>query len=274
MTRHSSASNQFLEEDGTLPPTRLAVAVDDWLPDQEQVVNALQFQFEPFSEEEEEAYPPDSVWFTSMRQGLGLVVVAGLIGGFIPFLVNWFIGIGTGTVVPLAGLVRGTEIVAAEPFIPWVTTWQAFQNAAGLQPALFPGWLAAGLSALGLWLNWPLSWLSFWIVYGAAVLVVAHWLGSPATLQRFYALTSYAALPLVLTGLGIIPCVGVLINLLAGAYALVIYIFGVRAATRLTPGRAILAAVAPFAVVAVVGSIVLISLVIILGATAFRFLML
>ena len=43
---------------------------------------------------------------------------------------------------------------------------------AGLPPAGLPGWLAALLSSLGVWLNTPLQWLTWWLVYGVAVLLV------------------------------------------------------------------------------------------------------
>lgn len=265
MSRDPFHSNQFLTEEGTLPPPRIDEMIHNWLPERKQAINALQLQFEPYTEgiseeiEEIEGYPPYSVWYTSMRQGLGLIVVAGLVAGFLPFLVNWFVAARVGAVVPLAELVRSAQQVQIDTGMTWGTFQgsglQALQTAAGLSPAVFPGWLAAGLSALGLWINWPLNWLGLWLIYGAAVALVAHWLGSPVTMQRFYALTSYAALPLILTGLGIIPCIGFLINLFAAVYASIVYIFAVRASTGLSPGRAIIATLAPGAILLALGLI-------------------
>ncbi|MEX1020641.1 MAG: hypothetical protein WDZ49_13335 [Litorilinea sp.] len=259
MTRDSFASNQFLREDGSLPPSPTAAMLHDWLPERDQAINALQLQFEPFAEEEAiDEYAPDSVWFTSMRQGLGLIVLTGLVAGFLPFLVNWFLAARVGVVVPLSDIVRGAASAnMSETFGQGLlgSGWLALETAAGMPPAVFPGWLAAGLSALGLWINWPLNLLAIWLVYGAGIAMVAHWLGSPVTLQRFYALTSYAVLPLALMGLGIIPCIGFLVSLFAAIYAFAVYIFGVRAATGLTPGRAIVATIAPLAILGAAGSI-------------------
>lgn len=259
MSRDPYASNQFLQEDGSLPPSPVEAMVHNWLPERKQMLNALQLQFEPYTEDPE-GYPPTSVWFTSMRQSMGMVVVAGLLGGLIPFVFNWIFAAQVGVVVPLAELVRSAQQATDTAFSGgaagvWSSGIHALQLAAGSPPAVFPGWLAAGLSALGLWINWPLQWLGLWIVYGAAVALVAHWLGSPVTLQRFYNLTGYAALPLMLTGLSIIPCFGFFLGLFGVVYALVLYLFAVRAACDFSAGRAIVATVAPAAILIMVGVI-------------------
>lgn len=255
------SSNQFLQPDGTLPPSRTEAMLQNWLPQREQAINALQLQFEPWAEEEDlDQYPPDSVWFTSMRQGLGLIVVAGLVAGFLPFLVNWYLAARVGVVVPLSEIVRAADEMTLE-FSFWGSSGGllALQTAAGLPPAVFPGWLAAGLSALGLWINWPLNWVTIWLVYGAGVALVAHWLGSPVTMQRFYSLTSYAALPLLLTGLSVIPCLGFLVSLFGIIYAFAVYVFGVRAATGLSPARAIVATLAPLALLITISGVLFFS---------------
>jgi hypothetical protein len=66
----------------------------------------------------------------------------------------------------------------------------ALQTLAGLSPALLPGWLAALLSTVGEWINWPLRWLTWWLVYGTATLLAAKVWGATTTLQRFLAATS------------------------------------------------------------------------------------
>ena len=103
---------------------------------------------------------------------------------------------------------------------------------------------------MGGWINWPLSWLNIWIVYGLAVLLLAKLLGAKTTLQQFYTLTSFAFLPLVLTGLGFIPCLGIVVNIVALLWAAAIYVVAVRAATGLNTGLTIMCALLPGAVVA------------------------
>ncbi|MEZ4580832.1 MAG: hypothetical protein R3A10_04110 [Caldilineaceae bacterium] len=52
------------------------------------------------------------------------------------------------------------------------------------------------------WINWPLTWLSYWLVFGVVVLLAAKLFRASTTLQRFYAATGYAAKLLMLVGLG------------------------------------------------------------------------
>jgi hypothetical protein len=240
-------SSRFLEEDGTLSRTR-TVDLWAWFPSQAQIRNALQLQFEagpPVEDAPEMA--PESVWYTSMRQGLGLVVVVALLAGLLPFVVNWVSAARVGTAVPLAQMAYEAEERGGRDafFGPAATIRETTQRLAGMETAVFPGWLAAGLSALGIWVSWPLNWLTWWIVYGAVVLLVAHLLGATTTLQRFYALTSYAFLPLILLGLGPVPCLGALATVAALLWTGVMYFVAVRAATGLQAATVLASMLAP-----------------------------
>lgn len=233
-------TSSFLQSDGTLRPT------DDrgrhgWLPTLTQLQQALRFDFS--------VAQPNGVWAISMRQGMGLIVVTALVAGLLPFLVNWVTAARLGTALPLAELAHEFETD------PGATGWAAgisdtWQTLAGLPPAFFPGWLAAFLSSLGAWINWPLNWLAWWIAYGAGVLAVAKVWGAPTTLQRFFAMTSYAALPLLLLALGPIPCLGALARIIGVLWMLALYTAAVRAVTGLDWGRAVAAVLAPGALLA------------------------
>jgi hypothetical protein len=109
--------------------------------------------------------------------------------------------------------------------------------------------LAALLSTVGEWINWPLRWLTWWLVYGTAVLLAAKAWGVPTTLQRFLAVTSYAAVPMILSGLGPIPCLGVVAQIGAVVWMVAVYVTSVRAVTGLDWGRAVVAVILPAAVV-------------------------
>ncbi|GIV79460.1 MAG: hypothetical protein KatS3mg050_3854 [Litorilinea sp.] len=217
------------------------VAWREWLPSPQQVSNAIQLRFEEGTGETADL--ADSAPAISMRQGLGLVIVAGLVAGSLPFLVHWIAAARAGTTVPLWRLAQaaaegqGTGVLA-----------ETLQRIAGLEPAFFPGWLAAGLSALGLWLSQPLHWLTLWIVYGLGVLVVLKLQGATTTLQRFYAITSYAAVPLVLTFFSPIPCLGGLARTVGYLWALVLYVQAIRALTGFHLGQVIVAVLVPTAV--------------------------
>lgn len=256
-------TSRFLRDDGTLDED-VAPAWSGWLPAWSQIAAALRLEFDapeppgrPFGADDSAAVPAPSVWDISMRQGLGLVVVAGLLAGILPFVVNWVSAARGGGVLPLVEAARAVEGARSGPLSP---IWSALQDLGGLEPAFFPRWLAACLSALGAWLNLPLSWLSWWIAYGTAVLLAAKAWGVGTTLQRFFALTGYAAVPLVLTGLGPIPWLGGLAQLAGTLWMLVLYVRAVSAATGLDFGRAVIATLAPGALLGLLGTLTVVSM--------------
>jgi hypothetical protein len=236
----------------------------DWLPHSQQMSDAVQLR--------------QNVYGTiSMRQGLGMIVVLGLAAGFIPFLVNWFQAAQIGAALPLAQLARaGAELQKSAPqFMPWFPGLPSVETVADLYQTLgglgqpFPGWLAAGLSALGEWINWPLRWLSLWIGYGLLVMVANKLLGATGTLQRFYAATSFATVPLLLTGLSPIPCVGAVFNILAAAWSFTVYVKANQAFTGFSLTQALLAVVLPVIVLfvlwlLVVGFLLIIGMMLVL----------
>jgi hypothetical protein len=193
-----------------------------------------------------------------MRQGIGLVIITALVAGLLPFLVNWVVATQAGTALPFVRLAEAvqqqSERWAAAP-IPFAVWGETTNTIAGLDPNA-PGWLAALLSALGEWVNWPLRWLTFWLVYGLGILIVAKLLGAQTTLQRFYAATSYAYVPLLLTGLSPIPCLGVLAGLAAMLWAFAIYVHAVDVVTNFGVGKAVLSVILPGAVLLLLSLIV------------------
>jgi hypothetical protein len=238
-------------------------ALRNWLPHPEQVRMALQLRIDEVigvtGDERENEGDLDT---TSMRQGIGLIVALGLAAGALPFLVNWFVGARAGTALPLARLAQRT----GDPNPSWLPLdiWaDTAQTVAGLDPRL-PGWLAAFLSALGEWINWPLAWLAGWLVYGLGVLVVARLLGSTGTLPRFYAATAYAWTPLLLTALSPIPCLGALAILVGVVWMAVMYVHAVYTVSGLEMVQVILAVLLPGAVALLftllVGGVLLISI--------------
>jgi Yip1 domain len=222
-----------------------------WLPAWVQVRAALQLQLDqvidPWQDDAEEMA---QVSTTSMRQGLGLVVVAALLAGALPFLDNWITAAQIGTALPLALWAHYAEqqsnsITAVTPFVQIWT--EAVRTIAGLSP-IAPGWLAAGLSALGAWVNWPLNWLTIWLVHGLGVLIAIKVQGSTATLPHFYAATSYAFAPLVLFGLQPIPYIGLLFGMVGFIWAVIIYAQGVQTLSQLSYRKVMMSLLAPVVV--------------------------
>lgn len=190
-----------------------------WLPSPQQMSNAAQLRSKAYRD-------------STMQQALGMIVALALLAGLLPFVVHWFVAARAGTVLPLAQAVRTAArmqeaLSGLSSGFPWpvnpLAVGELYQTLAGLDQPL-PGWLAAGLSALGEWLNWPLGWLTLWIVYGVLVMVANKALGGHTTLQHFYAATGFAAVPLLLTGLSPIPCLGALAVVTGIGWSLAVYI--------------------------------------------------
>ena len=63
---------------------------------------------------------------------------------------------------------------------------------------------------------------------------------------------NYVFDPLIITGLGPIPCLGTIATVVAGVWSLGIYVTSVRAVTGLDWGRAIVAVILPAAIIALI----------------------
>jgi hypothetical protein len=216
----------------------------DWLPALQQVWDALLFRLPDALDPHERG-----VVTASMRQGLGLVFLLGLAAGIVPFIDNLWLSVTVGAAAPLASLGQSaTQWLAAYGSIPAVEiAAHTLQSVAGLEPRL-PGVLAALLSSLGLWLNTPLNWLSLWIIYGALVLATARFMGARATLEMFFAATSFAFAPLVLTGFVSIPFVGPVLSLVGVVWGFLLYVQIAFWTTRLSVARIVLSMLLPIAV--------------------------
>ncbi len=239
-------SFRFLRADGTLDDPRDGGS--PWLPSLRQMRDALQLRVDsavgPQINEEE---PILIGTHTTMRQGMGMVIVAALLAGALPFLANWLRAASAGTSIQM--LMLSDFATARSGWWSLLGLDGAFvtdtlQQVAGMSSRL-PGFMAGFFSALGLWINTVLDWLGLWIANGAAVLAVAHVFGAQTTLQRFFSTTAYAFLPLVLLTLTPIPCVGPLAGLLALIWAALIYFNAVRSVTGLEMHKVVISALLP-----------------------------
>jgi hypothetical protein len=157
------------------------------------------------------------------------------------------------TTVPIAQLANAAAqfLNVNSGVIPLNIAGDTLQTIAGTEPRM-PGIFAALLSALGLWISWPLSWLANWIVYGTVVFALARLMGATNTLQAFFAATSFTAVPLILTGLSPIPCVGPLAGLMGMVLAFAVYFQAFRFVTRLDSGRTVICMLLPPSLVIIV----------------------
>jgi hypothetical protein len=219
-----------------------------WLPNLQQMWSAARLE----TSDALDPYEQGRVT-VSMRQGLGMIVVLALAAGVIPLLANLWVAVPMGASVPLARLADfANQLLGGySGNVPLEIAGHTVQSVAGLPPRI-PGFFAATLSAKGLWLNWPLNWLAIWIVYGTLVFGSARLLGATNTLQRFFAATSFAAVPLLLTGLGPLPLIGPLAILAGLIWAALVYFQSMRFVTGLDGGRTFVAMALPAALVVAV----------------------
>jgi hypothetical protein len=214
-----------------------------WFPRVDQIGAALRFSMgdalDPFERGQTTA---------TMREGFGLIVVLGLVAGIIPMLANLFLAIPMATSVPMAQLGNAAADIANayRGIAPVEIASHTVQSLAGLEPRM-PGILAALLSALGGWLNWPLGWLANWIVYGALVAGMARLFRASSTLNCFLAGTSFAFVPLVLCGLAPIPWIGPIFVIVGFAWSALLYYKAVHYVTELDAGRTLVCLLLPFA---------------------------
>ena len=212
-----------------------------WLPTPQKMSDAVQLRASGFTE-------------TTMRQSLGMVLTLGLLAGFIPFLVNWEQAATAGSALPLARLgaqasrIQATPLTYISPIFDPVILGETVQLIVGL-PQPLPGWLAAFLSALGEWINWPLRWLALWIVYGALVMACNKALGATNRLQPFFAATGFAAAPLILVGLSPVPCLGRICTAIGVIWAFVVYARANEEVTNLPRSRSLAAVLLPLLII-------------------------
>lgn len=222
-----------------------------WLPAPQQMSDAVQLRRHAYTN-------------LTMQQAMGMIVVLGFMAGILPFVENWILAARLNTPLPLAQAARSImemeqafpDLLIGVPGMAPTAFSDFLLTVAGMEQPL-PGWLAAGLSALGEWLNWPLHWLTIWIVYGALVMSASKLFGAHTTLQRFYAATGYASVPLLLTGLRPVPCLGTLASLVGFVWAVAVYTRATAEVNQLSPMQAVAAVFLPLAVLILLSMVLL-----------------
>ena len=217
-----------------------------WLPPFEQIRDAVQFRLhEAIAGDDLQRFELEGRPATTVQQSIGLVTATALIAGLLPFFVNWLAATARGTSVVMLQIGEGIQIegVGQSGALEGVLV-STLQILAGLEP-VGPGWLAALLSALGIWLSGPFTLLTYWLVYGLGVLLAAKLFGAGTTLQQFLAATGYAFAPLALLSLAPLPIIGAIATIAGISVAIYLYIRAVQIITRLSLLHALVCTVAP-----------------------------
>lgn len=119
-----------------------------------------------------------------------------------------------------------------------------------------PRGLARGFQALGGWVTGALGHLGGWLAYAVWVLLFAKLMGGNGGVDRFLGLTALFAVPNLLGIFSFIPCLGPFLALIGWLWGVAVYIKAVQVSQRLDTGRAVLAAILPALILAVIAMIV------------------
>ena len=115
----------------------------NWLPIPQQMSDAVQLRRHAYTN-------------ISMQQSLGMIILLGLLAGFIPFIVNWVLAARMDAALPLAEAARASirldqalpTFFVGIPGVNSASLIELYPTLAGL-PQPFPGWLAGGLDRAG-----------------------------------------------------------------------------------------------------------------------------
>jgi hypothetical protein len=200
-------------------------------------------------------------------RGIVLIIVVSLVAGLVVFAVN------------LVERVRPVDVTAIEEQMRQSFEWQ-YRFMPELQDpearemmertidvvvpmvrelsdvsAPLPQGITGFLNAFGSWLSRALTAIGGWLFYGTLVLLFVNLLGGSAKLPEFLGTVSVYVVPGLLGLLSPIPCVGSLLGLIAMVWSIVVYIKATSVVGKLDAGRAILAVVAPFFALLLLGII-------------------
>lgn len=119
-----------------------------------------------------------------------------------------------------------------------------------------PRGLARFFEAGGGWLTGALGHLGGWLAYAIWVLLFAKLLGGNGGVDRFLGLTALFAVPNLLSIFSFIPCAGPLIAFVGWLWGVAVYVKAVQVSQRFDLGKAILAAILPALILAVIVMII------------------
>ena len=122
--------------------------------------------------------------------------------------------------------------------------------------APLPRGVVGFFNAFGSWLSRALAAIGGWLFYGALVLLFVNALGGTAKLPEFLGTVALYVIPGLLLLLQPIPCVGWLLALIGTVWSIVVYMKSTSVVGGLDTGRAILAVIAPFFALIVLGILV------------------
>lgn len=191
-------------------------------------------------------------------RGIVLIIVVSLVAGLISFAINLVSRVQPVDVNEIVdGMNRWYDMqfqwFPTPPDPEFQKAWEGMMDVmvpmitdlSEIQAPL-PRGVTGFFNAFGTWLSRALTAIGGWLFYGALVLIFVNLLGGSAKLPEFLGTVALYVIPGLLGLLSPIPCLGALLVFIAMIWSVVVYIKATSVVTNLDAGRAILAVVAPF----------------------------
>ena len=211
-----------------------------------------------------EAYVQHTARTDALKRGLALLVLVTLLAGVISFFVDVVRGLRPMDVVAQQREVEQGIRDFLQSVGPYLDLPPGFEKQSllymrsGMEigfriaalPTRLPQPLGRTLQNLGALLTLPFSRLAGWMGYGMWVMLVAKLMGGRATVSQTLGATALYAVPHVLDILGLVPCLGPVLGVVATVWGIAIYVKALAVANEFTIGRAVVATVVPVLAVA------------------------
>ena len=208
------------------------------------------------------------------RKGFTVLLVVGLIVGFVTGLVAMIQGLTTDPVKEMDSALAAVHQSFGQ-FMPSDASAQFLQNfEMGMNigrriitetQAPLPRQFEVIFQQVGVMVSYPFGWLGSLLSYGVLVHLIARLLGGKGTIAQMFGLTSLAVVPHLLDVLAWVPCLGAVLGLVGWGWGVGVYIKGTSVAQEMSIGKATLAVLMPILVVALLSAL-FIALVLILIA--------
>jgi hypothetical protein len=198
-------------------------------------------------------------------RGLILIIAVSLIAGLISFAVSF---VAQARPVDLTGIEDGImeSFEMQERFNPafqdpemrkmmeqmFDTIVPMVQDIAEIEAPL-PRGITGFFKAFGAWLSRALTAIGGFLFYGALVLLFVNLLGGTAKLPEFYGMAALYIIPGLLGLLSPIPCLGALLVFIGMVWSIVVYIKATSVVSGMDGGRSVLAVLAPFFALVLLG---------------------
>jgi hypothetical protein len=201
-------------------------------------------------------------------RGIILIIVVSLVAGLLTFVFNLYNQVRPVNVDQMtAGLTEWQQWLPVPLDPEFQEFWEGMvdvlvpmiRDLSEVQAPL-PRGIVGFFNSFGAWLSRALAAIGGWIFYGVLVLLFVNLLGGTAKIPEFLGTVALYIVPGLLVLFQPIPCLGGILAFIGTIWSIVVYMKATSVVGNLDTGRTILAVLAPFFSIIVLG-IVMVALV-------------